>query len=227
MRDIVIIHAPADGRIASALAKAHGEVWLTSALDPMAPQGAFGPKFRLAAIWSQAAEAAGLAAVYAALLAGRDRPTVLLRADATPVPPALVGAAHVTAFAEPAALDAALAAFAQPANGTAPVKPLASPVRMREFGRAIAAAAFSLGFGAILAHAAGLGRVERYSDAEFGFAPRPIESGAEVLAAAPSPTTDAVAARADALFARAHGVAHSAAARSRAEIADAFRAQKD
>lgn len=227
MRDVVILHARADAPAAERLG-AHPRVWVTDAVTANAPVGAFGQKFRLVALWSAAAEAQGLGPAYAAMLSDREAVGVLLKVDATPVPGYLAAIVGAVGRADADGLAAALAAVA-PAPRTA----AASSRRSRiDLGRILTAVAFSLGFGAVLANATQIER-ERPLDTEFGLAPVAPEvspSSTTRMAEAPSRAVtggdeiDAVAARAEALFAKAYSSGRSSAAVARAHAVQAFHA---
>jgi len=223
MRDVVILHAREQSALASALSADNLQVWMTSELDASAPQGAFGSRFRLVAIWSAAAAAAGLDALYVAQFAGRETPTVLLKADSTPVPPALARAASIIGYAD---ADGLATALSPNAPGTHAARKSAPRRVVRDFSRAVAAVAFSLGFGAVLAHATAVER-ETALDSEFGLAPLEPRPTPVQVQAAPDAEVDAVFARANSLFAKAYATSRSGDAEARLRAADAFRASAD
>lgn len=228
MRDVVILHARADAQVAERLG-ANPRVWVTDAVTANAPIGAFGQKFRLVALWSAAAEAQGLGPTYAALMSGREAPGLLLKVDGTPVPPYLAAIVGVVGAADPDGFEAGLAALAP-----APRAQATTPRRSRiDFGRVLAAVAFSLGFGAVLANATQIER-EQPLDAEFGLAPvapaaippaAPTARGIDAVTGGDE--VDAVAARAEALFAKAYTSARTPAAAARSRTVQAFHGSAD
>lgn len=222
MRDVVILHARADAPVAERLG-AHPRVWVTDAVTANAPIGAFGQKFRLVALWSAAAEAQGLGPAYAALLSDREAVGILLKADATPVPAYLAALVGAVGHADADGLAAALAAVAP-----APRAAAAPSRRARlDLGRILAAVAFSLGFGAVLANATQIER-DRPLDTEFGLAPVAPElapsASAVTAAVSGGDEIDAVAARAESLFAKAYMSGRSPTAVARAQTVQAFHA---
>lgn len=225
MRDVVILHARSDAPVAERLG-ANPRVWVTDAVTANAPLGAFGQKFRLVALWSAAAEAQGLGPTYAALMSDREAQGLILKVDATPVPAYLAALVGVVGAADQAGLEAGLAAVA-PAPRSAMGQRRRAAI---DFGRVLAAIAFSLGFGAVLANATQIERTQPL-DSEFGLAPI-VPEVAPVAAAQTAPATggdqvDAVAARAEALFAKAYRSASTPAATARTRIVQDFHASPD
>ena len=224
MRNVIILHAPSEAAVAADLVLGHSEIWVASAVTEASAAGAFGPRFRLVAIWSAAAAAAGLAPVYEAMFANRDAPSVILKLDETPIPASLANVAAAIGRADLRGLSTALAL-----QGPSDARPTPGERRigLSAAMRALAAVALSLGFGAVLANATAVDRRAALS-AEFGFAPvAPRVAAPAVAPAAPIAADDAVSARAQAMFERAGSVARSPAAAARARTVDQFHASPD
>ena len=223
MRNVIILHAPEDAALAADFVRGHSEIWVASAVSEASAAGAFGPRFRLVAIWSAAAASGGLAPIFTAMFKDRETPSILLKADGAPIPSDLAQAAAMIGRADRTGLSTALAD--QPLASSKP------PPRFRPFGidaaaRAIAAAILSVGFGALLANATAVDRPDALS-ADFGLAPIERRLEAPVEAVEPVAADVAVAARAQAMLERAESVARSPAAAARARTVDLFHASPD
>jgi hypothetical protein len=222
MRDVILLYADADAALAASLAASNARVWITDRLSSSgATGGAFGPRFQLVVIWSAAAEAAGLAPIIQRLIAGRERGAIVLTVGDARAPFALTRHVDVFNRADSAGLHAALSLD----HGTAEAAPRGS--RMSSWApRALAAAALSIGFGAVLAQAAAVDRAQPL-DSEFGLAPL-NSTDATSHEAAPLPAgEDAIEERVNSLIERARAEGQTPAARARAHTVAAFRASSN
>lgn len=223
MRDVIILHAVEDAARAASLAAGNPRVWLIDAVSPAAPLGAFGPRFQLVALWSSGAEKAGLGPVMANLLAGREQAVYVLSIDGATPPAALRQNAAFVGRADRHGLAAALASTQAAADVA---RPRTFRAAARALPRALAAAALSIGFGAVLAHATAVDRAQAL-DTEFGLAPVEKAAAAPAAAPTPAPAVDPIEVRAEGLLARARAEDASAAARARARAVASFRAAND
>jgi len=223
MRDVILLHANADAALAAAIAAASPRVWISDAVSSDGAAGAFGPRFHMVALWSPAAEAEGLAHVFVRLIEGRERPSIVLAAGGAVVPAALARCAAAIERADAAGLEAAFAHESVAAEIAARAKSASSWTIPRALPRALAAAALSVGFGAILAHATSSDRAQAL-DADFGIAPIEARKVAIIEAAPPAAGEDAIEAKVNSLFEKARAETASPAARARDHAVSTFRA---
>lgn len=217
MRNVILLHARANSVLAEEVVARNPRVALTCGIDRVVPPGRFGDQFHMVALWSREAALDGLEWVMAEALSGRESESIVLVMDGVVVPSCLAGVGMQIRISPMTDLAALFESFS-PSTESFEVDIDEERVEGRRRPVAVAAtAAFSIGAGALLAHAASpYGLVPTAATPTYTptahTAAAPVVDEAETL-----PVIEAVDTRFNAVRAAAADVAQSPAVYARFE----------
>jgi hypothetical protein len=222
MRNVILLHARADADLAEETVSKNRCVALICAIDRSTPPGRFGPQFHMVALWTPRAAALGLESVMAEALAGRERQSLIIVSQGLALPPVLAAAGLRVMLTAMTDLDSVFATTAPRAAAEDMDFAVSEAARIggrRRSAAAATTAAISIGYGALLAHAASpFGLVP--SNAEPTFTPTArvgLAPSLEASSLSTLPAIEAVVVRADAIRAPAAAISDSPAIRARFE----------
>ncbi|MBU6372012.1 MAG: hypothetical protein KJS97_04730 [Alphaproteobacteria bacterium] len=219
MRNVILLHARSDAALAEELVSRNPRVALVCGIDRSAPPGHFGEQFHMAALWSREAALDGLEWVMAEALAHREQPSIIIVVDGVPVPACLARAGQqvrVSPMTDLAALFELLSPHVSAIVEDESDEDLLA-TRRRSVATA-ASAAFSIGCGALLAHAASpYGLIPTAATPTFTPTARTVVAQPVVQAEETLPVIEAVETRFESVRAPAASVASSPSIRARFE----------
>lgn len=234
MRDFVILHAESDSAAAARLEHAlGGRGAVCCALRANAPLGNFGPQFMMVALWSEAAEAAGLTQVMAQMLAGRARAPSIVTLGAARAPAALLAQTPMVLVMNDtysSVADVAVKLTAAAVAGPAPTqrKPRIDQRKAMNFAATAATAMFSFAGSAVLAGMTPAAGNLAWAASDDALEPNVITAPAAsirgmasvaAMASAPAtPDLDPILARAEQIMAQAQAIAGAPAVQARFEM---------
>lgn len=218
MRNVILLHARSNAALAEEVVARNSRVALTCGVDRVVPPGRFGDQFHMVALWSREAAMDGLEWVMADALSGRERESIVLVMDGVIVPSCLAGVGmqiRISPMTDLAALFESISPRAEVFEADldqARVEGRRRPVAVA------ATAAFSIGAGALLAHAASPhGLVPTVATPTYTPTARTVAAAPLVATDETLPVIEAVDARFSAVRAAAADVARSPAVYARFE----------